>query len=79
MHFNQYLLWCVYLVYRCFCYNQDAPRPRPSTENMFLNELIREYLEFNQYKHSLSVFVPGKPYSQICTSIFHFFSLHSFY
>ncbi len=24
-----------------------------------INELIREYLEFNNYKHTLSVFLPG--------------------
>jgi lisH domain-containing protein FOPNL len=28
-----------------------------------MNELIREYMEFNQYNHSLSVFIPesGQP------------------
>lgn len=30
---------------------------------MLINELIREYLEFNNYHHSLSVFIPetGQP------------------
>ena len=28
-------------------------------ENLIINELIREYLEFNKYKHALSVFLPG--------------------
>jgi lisH domain-containing protein FOPNL len=43
--------------------SQDDARPVLSYENMLMNELIREYLEFNQYKHSLSVFLSesGQP------------------
>ena len=29
-------------------------------ENILINELIREYLEFNKYKYSLSVFTAGE-------------------
>lgn len=34
-----------------------------SQENMIINELIREYMEFNGYSYSLSVFLPesGQP------------------
>ena len=34
-------------------------KPRLSQENLLLNELIREYLEFNHYKYSKSVFLKG--------------------
>lgn len=41
----------------------DDPRPRLSDENMLINELIREYLHFNSYRHALSVFLSetGQP------------------
>ena len=32
--------------------------PTISRENLILNELILEYLEFNQYNHSASVLMP---------------------
>lgn len=38
---------------------QPAAKPALSNENLVINELIREYMEFNGYKHSLSVFMPG--------------------
>ncbi|XP_062036007.1 centrosomal protein 20 isoform X4 [Lepus europaeus] len=31
------------------------PRPALSHENLLINELIREYLEFNKYKYTASV------------------------
>lgn len=34
-------------------------KPRISQENLLINELIREYLEFNHYKYSKSVFLKG--------------------
>ncbi|CAL1601988.1 unnamed protein product [Knipowitschia caucasica] len=45
---------------------EDKQPPRPpqlSHENLLINELIREYLEFNQYKSSVSVFTAesGQP------------------
>jgi lisH domain-containing protein FOPNL len=45
----------------------DSPPNRPdlSNENLIINELIREYLAFNGYQHTLSVFLPesGQPQS----------------
>ena len=35
------------------------PSPPLSNENMFINELIREYLQFNKYKYSQSVLLAG--------------------
>lgn len=38
-------------------------RPKPSMENEIINELIRDYLKFNHYDHTLAVFLPesGQP------------------
>jgi lisH domain-containing protein FOPNL len=45
----------------------DVPPNRPdlSNENLIINELIREYLTFNGYQHTLAVFLPesGQPTS----------------
>ncbi|XP_073399010.1 centrosomal protein 20 isoform X1 [Dendrobates tinctorius] len=35
--------------------DQSEPRPELSHENLLINEMIREYLEFNKYKHTSSV------------------------
>jgi lisH domain-containing protein FOPNL len=35
-------------------------KPRISQENLLINELIREYMEFNNYNFSKSVFLKGK-------------------
>uniref|UniRef100_A0A2K5CRS2 Centrosomal protein 20 n=1 Tax=Aotus nancymaae TaxID=37293 RepID=A0A2K5CRS2_AOTNA len=35
------------------------PRPSLSHENLLINELIREYLEFNKYKYTASVLIAG--------------------
>ncbi|KAM3916376.1 centrosomal protein 20 [Leptodactylus fuscus] len=35
--------------------DQSEPRPVLSHENLLINEMIREYLEFNKYKYSSSV------------------------
>lgn len=44
---------------------EDASEPRPSLshENLLINELIREYLEFNKYKYTSSVLIAesGQP------------------
>ncbi|XP_055453759.1 centrosomal protein 20 isoform X2 [Psammomys obesus] len=39
------------------------PRPSLSHENLLINELIREYLEFNNYKYTASVLIAesGQP------------------
>lgn len=39
--------------------DQREPRPPLSHENLLINELIREYLEFNKYKHTASVLTAG--------------------
>jgi hypothetical protein len=46
---------------------QDDPKPPMSHENLIINELIREYLDYNQYKHTLSVLLPetGQPAERI--------------
>lgn len=38
-------------------------RPKLSPENELINELIRDYLKFNHYDHTLAVFLPesGQP------------------
>ncbi|NXS08695.1 FOPNL protein, partial [Neodrepanis coruscans] len=35
--------------------DQSEPRPALSHENLLINELIREYLEYNKYKYTASV------------------------
>ena len=41
----------------------DKPKPKLSDENLIINELIREYLKYNNYMHSSSVFIAesGQP------------------
>lgn len=39
--------------------DQSEVKPPLSNENMIINELIREYLDFNKYKYSSSVLVAG--------------------
>ena len=34
----------------------DNPKPQLSKENLIINELIKEYLNYNNYSHSSSVF-----------------------
>uniref|UniRef100_A0A3Q4AXQ3 FGFR1 oncogene partner (FOP) N-terminal dimerisation domain-containing protein n=1 Tax=Mola mola TaxID=94237 RepID=A0A3Q4AXQ3_MOLML len=41
--------------------DQREPRPPLSHENLLLNELIREYLEFNKYRYAASVLTAGGP------------------
>ncbi|KAL1525946.1 hypothetical protein AB1Y20_020772 [Prymnesium parvum] len=45
----------------------DDVKPRLSHENLLVNELIREYLEYNNYRHTLQVFLPetGQPSAKI--------------
>ena len=38
---------------------QAIAKPEPSHENLIINELIREYLVFNNLRETLSVFLPG--------------------
>lgn len=39
--------------------DQREPRPFLSHENLLVNELIREYLEFNKYRYAASVLTAG--------------------
>ncbi|XP_002733287.1 centrosomal protein 20-like [Saccoglossus kowalevskii] len=43
--------------------DQTDPRPPLSNENMLINELVREYLQFNKYKYTESVLLAesGQP------------------
>ncbi|XP_076997787.1 centrosomal protein 20 [Tamandua tetradactyla] len=43
--------------------DDSEPRPPLSHENLLINELIREYLEFNKYKYTASVLIAesGQP------------------
>lgn len=43
--------------------DETDPRPPLSNENMLINELIREYLEYNKYKYTASVLMAesGQP------------------
>ena len=45
-------------VFNSLADHQERPPPL-SNENMLINELIREYLEFNQYKYTSSVLQCG--------------------
>ena len=36
--------------------SDDKPQPKLSNENLIINELIKEYLIYNNYLHSASVF-----------------------
>ena len=48
--------------------DQSEVGPQLSNENMLINELIREYLEFNKYKYTSSVLLAGKlPYIILAT------------
>nr|XP_020758608.1 lisH domain-containing protein FOPNL-like isoform X2 [Odocoileus virginianus texanus] len=37
--------------------DESEPQPSLSHENFLINELIREYLEFNKYKYTASVLI----------------------
>ena len=49
--------------------DQTDSKPPLSNENMIINELIREYLEFNKYRYTASVMVAGK-YSPLRNILF---------
>ncbi|KAF6260923.1 hypothetical protein COO60DRAFT_828392 [Scenedesmus sp. NREL 46B-D3] len=50
-------------VYKILLDAEEDARPEPCNENLIINELIREYLIFNGYRDTLSVFLPesGQP------------------
>ena len=39
--------------------DNSVEKPRISQENLLINELIREYMEYNSLKYSKSVFLKG--------------------
>jgi len=41
-------------------HSQGIPKPEPSEENEVINELIREYLKYNNYRNTLSMMISGK-------------------
>lgn len=40
-------------------FTQSKPKPQLPHENLLINELIRDYLEFNGYKYTCSVLLAG--------------------
>ena len=47
--------------------SDDKPQPKLSNDNLIINELIKEYLVYNNYLHSASVFQAetGHPKDQL--------------
>jgi lisH domain-containing protein FOPNL len=41
------------------CECQETEKPQLSSENILINELIREYLEYNHHFHTVAVLLPG--------------------
>ena len=54
--------------------DQAEARPQLCNENLLINELIREYLEFNKYKYAASVLQAGEYVSctRECSQIFYY-------
>lgn len=44
---------------------QTESCPALSRENLLINELIREYLEYNKYKYTLSTMLAGEPHQPL--------------
>ena len=45
-------------VYSAIDDTKGIPKPEPSEENEIINELIRDYLKYNNYRNTLSVMIP---------------------
>mmetsp|Transcript_9600 Transcript_9600/g.24558 ORF Transcript_9600/g.24558 Transcript_9600/m.24558 type:complete len:107 (-) Transcript_9600:268-588(-) len=45
-------------VYSAIDDTKGVAKPEPSEETEIINELIREYLKFNNYRNTLSVMIP---------------------
>eukprot|EP01029_Cantina_marsupialis_P029855 TRINITY_DN782427_c0_g1_i1.p1 TRINITY_DN782427_c0_g1~~TRINITY_DN782427_c0_g1_i1.p1 ORF type:complete len:114 (-),score=27.05 TRINITY_DN782427_c0_g1_i1:283-624(-) len=43
--------------------SEESKRPTPHKDSLIVNELIREYLKYNGYSHTLSVFDPESGYN----------------
>ena len=50
---------------------QTEEKPQLSDENLMINELIREYLQFNGYNYTRSVFQTGIIYPQCLSVLVH--------
>mmetsp|Transcript_22822 Transcript_22822/g.63097 ORF Transcript_22822/g.63097 Transcript_22822/m.63097 type:complete len:124 (-) Transcript_22822:535-906(-) len=50
-------------IFNTLAESEVHPKPPLSNENLLINELIREYMIYNGYRESLSVFLPetGQP------------------
>ncbi|GAB5370901.1 hypothetical protein AAMO2058_001533300 [Amorphochlora amoebiformis] len=50
--------------------DKEVSKPSLSSTNLVINELIRDYLHFNNYNHTLSVFLPesGQPMHKLGSS-----------
>lgn len=59
-------LWCHALP--SVASTQGSRPPALPSDNVFINELIREYLEFNGYRHTLSVLLQGMLASIKCSA-----------
>jgi len=57
--------------------DQNTPRPPLSHENLLINELIREYLEFNKYRYTASVLTAGEQMSTAGRPYMHGHSLYT--
>lgn len=49
--------------------DQNEPRPVLSHENLLINEMIREYLEFNKYRYTSSVLTAGTVLMSSCSHL----------
>ncbi|XP_036425531.1 lisH domain-containing protein FOPNL isoform X2 [Colossoma macropomum] len=45
--------------------DQSETRPPLTHQNLLINELIREYLEFNKYRYTASVLTAGQPEARL--------------
>lgn len=57
--FTPYIMFFA-MLNKCTCLQVAPAKPALSNENLIINELIREYLIFNGYRETLSVFLPGE-------------------
>mmetsp|Transcript_20826 Transcript_20826/g.45556 ORF Transcript_20826/g.45556 Transcript_20826/m.45556 type:complete len:147 (+) Transcript_20826:87-527(+) len=52
-------------IFKALSETEISTKPELSNENLVINELIREYLIFNGYRETLSVFLPESGQPQI--------------
>lgn len=59
---------CASVITPCH-YIKNAGPPPVTAENLVINELIREYLAFNNYRHTLSIFSHGMVFASSPTQL----------